>query len=85
MHQPKARYREVHPELFDADSFESWRAEWGGMPAYEHELATPYKSVTLHFRNAEDVAEAAKRLGVLLGKGKSFWFPAPESMGEPLP
>jgi hypothetical protein len=74
-HHPKARYREVHPELFDADAFESWRAEWGGMPEYEHELATPYKSITLHFRSEGDVLECARRLGFSLTKGRSLWFP----------
>lgn len=79
VHQPKARYRELHPELFDAEQFEYWRAEWDGMPAYEHELATPYKSITLHFRNADDFAECANRLGILMTKGKSFWFPPNQS------
>lgn len=76
MHQPKARYRDLHPELFDAEQYEYWKAEWGGMPEYSHELATPFKSITIHFRNAEDVAEASRRLNLLLNKGKSFWFPA---------
>lgn len=75
-HQPKARYREPHPELFDAEAFESWRAEWGGMPEYEHELATPYRSIKIHLRSAEDLAELGRRLNLLVSKGRSFWFPA---------
>lgn len=74
-HQPKAKYRELHPELFDAEEFEYWKAEWDGMPEYKHELATPYKSVTLHFRSEADFLDCAKRLGMLMNKGKSFWFP----------
>jgi hypothetical protein len=51
------------------------------MPAYGHELATPYKSVTLHFKSEADFLECAKRLGLLMNKGRSFWFPSPDETG----
>lgn len=74
-HQPKARYRELHPELFDAEDFEYWKAEWGGMPEYTHELATPWRSVTMHFKSEADFVEFSSRLGMLMNRGRSFWFP----------
>ena len=74
-----SKYREEHPELFDAEDFEYWKREWGGMPEYKQELLTPFKSLTFHFRNAQDVADFAALLNMRLSAGRSFWFPADES------
>lgn len=71
-----AKYREQHPELFDAEEFEAWAVEWDGMPEYTQQLLTPYRSVTFHFRSESDFVDFAKRLEMNLSKGRSFWFPA---------
>lgn len=75
---PRARYREVTPALFDAEQFESWWNEWRGMPEYSHELATPFYTVIVHFRNRADLSDFARRLEQSIpGRGKkaSIWHP----------
>lgn len=69
------KYREEHPELFNAEEFEYWQKEWGGMPEYTQELMTPYKSLTFHFRNEADFLAFSAALKMNLTKGRSFWYP----------
>lgn len=57
------------------------RREWQGMPDYEQDAAKAFRSITVHFDDAEAVADFARLLGVsFTDKTKSIWHPphAPE-------
>ena len=51
-------------------------AEWAGMPEYENEDKTAYRTIYAHFRNQEDVDAFAKLIGQeLKEKTKYIWIP----------
>jgi hypothetical protein len=52
-------------------------SEWNGMPEYESQDKTAHRSIIVHFRCDEDVAEFVKRLdlGDLSPLAKFTWFP----------
>lgn len=56
--------------LFDNDD-----SLWKGMPEYNQEDQGPYFSVTMHFRNEEDVAAFFKLINQRRTKRKSYWHP----------
>jgi hypothetical protein len=56
--------------LFDIDDI-----LWKGMPEYNQEDQGPYFSVTMHFRNEEDVAAFFKLINQRRTKRKSYWHP----------
>ena len=58
-------------EVIDVD------AEWVGMPEYDNNDKTSYKSLKIHFRNEEDIKKFAKLLNQkITSNTKSLWYPA---------
>jgi hypothetical protein len=60
----------IAENLFDSDD-----SLWKGMPEYKQEDQGPYFSVTIHFRNEEDVADFFKLINQRRTKRKSYWHP----------
>ena len=55
-------------------------SHWAGMPEYQEQGTT--RRITVSFKNEEDVAAFAKRLGVVISeKTNALWFP-PREHGE---
>lgn len=52
-----------------------YEKEWVGMPEFVQEDLSPFKSVTIHFRNQEDMDEFFRLLNQKLTKRKSYWYP----------
>ena len=49
---------------------------WEGMPEYENDNQTPYKTIHLHFRNEDDIKEFAEIVKQKLTKDtRSMWYP----------
>jgi hypothetical protein len=66
--------------LFEAVDIEPWRAEWQGMPAYEHEDLAPKFTLKVHFACQADVDDFLRLIGqsiVFTGTKQlpSIWFP----------
>ena len=62
--------------LFDDLVFkEPWEDEWRGMPEYDQQDLSPYKSIKMHFRNDEDMLEFFKLIKQRRTKRKSYWYP----------
>lgn len=56
-------------------------AEWqrGGMPGFEQEDQTPFRTLIVHFPDAESVATFAEAIGqILTEKQKWTWYPEPK-------
>lgn len=50
--------------------------EWEGMPEYEHKDMTAHRTLIIHFRNDEDVAEFSKLIAQEFTEStKSIWHP----------
>jgi|TARA_B100001094_G_C17926762_1_gene668683 hypothetical protein len=59
------------------DNRDNWEKHWVGMPTYVQEENKTYKSVVMHFRNAEDYKEFCELVGqAMTMKTKSAWYPA---------
>jgi ParB-like chromosome segregation protein Spo0J len=55
-------------------------AEWQGMPECENEDQSPFRTLRIHFRSAEDVQDFAKLLGQKITDGIKFlWHPRAEA------
>lgn len=53
-----------------------WEEHWIGMPEFENEENSPYKTIQMHFRNKEDYEEFQKLIGQELSDAtKSAWHP----------
>jgi hypothetical protein len=61
-------------------TLEARMAEWQGMPEFDQPDRTAWKSVIVHFRNAEDLAAFWDLLKQKpgMGPGGSIWFPEAE-------
>jgi hypothetical protein len=65
----KEKYSEVDEK--------EWKKLWKGMPEFEQEENSTYKTLYVHFRNEDDYKEFAKLIGQNLSeKTKSIWHPA---------
>ena len=68
-------------KLFDTDKshvdeVNDWQQHWVGMPEYEQENLSPYKTLKINFRNEEDVKKFSELLQQnITDKTKSIWFP----------
>tara|TARA_R100000808_G_C2122807_1_gene133710 strand:+ start:317 stop:952 length:636 start_codon:yes stop_codon:yes gene_type:complete len=61
------------PEIPDPDS---WEDHWKGMPEFEQDDLSPYRSLNIHFRNQEDMDDFAKIMNQqITDKTKSMWHP----------
>jgi|TARA_R110002153_G_scaffold75892_8_gene195807 hypothetical protein len=59
------------------DNRDNWEKHWVGMPTYTQEHNKTYKTVMMHFRNAEDYKEYCDLIGqAMTMKTKSAWYPA---------
>lgn len=64
---------------FDPDMAEPWQDEWQGMPEYIQDDLEPFKSVTVHFANEEDMNKFSKLIGTKITEDtKGIWFPPEE-------
>ena len=55
---------------------EWWKKHWKGMPEYNQEDLTPFKTVYVHFTCQEDVDAFAKLVAQNIHKTtKSIWYP----------
>lgn len=62
-------------DLFGSDNHD-WKAEWVGMPEFVQEPDKPYQTLTVRFRNAEDVQAFAELIGQRITPlTKSLWVP----------
>jgi len=53
-----------------------WKKYWKGMPEFEQEENSPYKTIYVHFRTKEDFEEFSNIIGQkLTQKTKSIWHP----------
>ena len=64
-----------------------WREEWKDMPEYEHEDMTPKITISVHFRNEEDLWRFAQLIEQDIipprkdcAYTKSIWFPVLEQL-----
>ena len=58
---------------------ESWEKEWQGMPEFIMEDKTPWKTISLHFRNEKDMKSFAKLVKQrMTTKTKFIWYPKME-------
>lgn len=63
--------------LIEADPV--WKDAWEGMPGYEHQDQTAYRSIIVHFRTPADAEKFTKLIGQKLHKKQKFlWFPEAE-------
>jgi hypothetical protein len=62
-------------DLF-GDDLHDWKSEWVGMPEFVQEPDKPYQTLTVRFRNAEDVRAFAELIGQRITPlTKSIWHP----------
>jgi len=55
---------------------EWWEDEWEGMPEFVQDDEMPYRSITVHFRNRDDVNRFSKLVQQKITKlTPSIWFP----------
>ena len=65
--------------LFAADDIEPWRRAWHGMPEYNQEDLTPWRSVIVHLATPGDLeAFAACIEQIVTRQTRSLWFPPAE-------
>jgi len=58
---------------------EVWEMEWVGMPEFNQEDLTPWKSIYVHFESPGDLQKFADNLGKNLTENtRSVWFPDAE-------
>jgi len=64
-------------DLYDKDNeIGDDSSEWVGMPDYENEDKTSFRSIIVHFKNSEDVEDFKKLVkDKITDKTKSIWFP----------
>ena len=55
--------------------FDSSDPLWSQMPEFNQEDQSPYFSVTIHFRNEEDINNFFDLLQQTRTKRKSYWYP----------
>lgn len=55
---------------------EWWKEHWQGMPEFEQEDLTPFKSIYVHFEKEEDMIEFSKLVNQVIHiKTQSIWYP----------
>jgi hypothetical protein len=69
----KEEKEEVKNTLLDLQP--SWIDEWQGMPEFIQEDQSPFKSITIHFRNQKDFDDFFSLINQTPTKRKSYWFP----------
>jgi len=65
---------ERQDSLFDMP--EDWKQDWEGMPEFENKNLEPFKTVTVHFRNASDYQQFCQLMDQNMTMlTKYLWFP----------
>ena len=65
---------EGQASLFDKGK--SWQNHWQGMPEYEHEDQTPFRSLLVHFASQQDLDEFLALLDqTVTERTKYLWYP----------
>jgi hypothetical protein len=68
------------PEIPDPDT---WQDHWKGMPEFEQDAQTPFRTLIVHFRNQDDVNNFVETIQQeITDKTKSIWHPALERTQE---
>lgn len=63
-------------QLSFIDNDEWWREHWCGMPEYITGYVGPWKSISIHFRNREDMLEFADLIQQrMTNDTRSVWYP----------
>jgi hypothetical protein len=63
-------------ELLLFDKGEGWENEWQGMPEFVQKDLTPFKTIYVHFENAEDMRAFAELVQQQLTTDTQYiWFP----------
>lgn len=77
--------RLVHVSRTESETRADIAAEWEGMPEYEHEDKRAFRSVVVHFQDADAVATFERLLGRELPERAraTSGFPTPRSAGSP--
>lgn len=58
---------------------EKWEEEWRGMPEFVQNNLMPWKSVSVHFENRQDMEKFAKLVKQTIGLNTQFiWYPQAE-------
>jgi len=62
--------------LFNMDECTEWKREWQGMPEFEQEDLTPFRSITVHFETIEDLELFSEAINQKITHlTKSVWYP----------
>jgi len=60
----------------DIPELDDWNNEWEGMPEFQQNDLSPYRSIQIHFRGEEDITAFRSLIGQdFTEKAKSIWFP----------
>lgn len=58
------------------DKGKSWQNHWRGMPEYEHEDQTPFRSLLVHFASQQDLDEFLELVDqTVTERTKYIWYP----------
>ena len=61
--------------FFDKVWDKEWKQHWQGMPEFDQQDKTPYQSLLVHFKSAEDREAFSKRVGQkITQKTQSIWY-----------
>ena len=67
---------EIDAILSQESTLNSAEEEWKGMPEYEHQDKTAYRTIPVHFACENDVIDFAERIGQKITENTRFvWFP----------
>lgn len=69
------KWFDINEENNDSDKEFDWQSEWKGMPEFIQNDMSPYKTVKIHFRNDEDMAEFFELIKQKQTKRNSYWYP----------
>lgn len=72
-------FSEMEIDLLDAPDNAPPEDEWQGMPEFEQPSIQSFKSIVIHFRDPDAIAEFAALIGQTIGAKTRFtWFPYEE-------
>jgi len=65
-------------ELGIAGAVNDPNAEWQGMPEFKQDDESPFRTIAIHFRNAEDVESFSKLIGQPIGHKTKWLYHPPQ-------
>lgn len=79
------RFPEINLDVFKLEFFdngevvEDLKKEWAGMPEFDHEDETAFKTLKIHFQDLKGIEDFSKLIGQPLTKDtRSVWYPEKE-------